>query len=350
MELKKLYIELTSQCNLNCSICYRKAWSQELESMKPEILDQILRDLEETKTVDKVVLGGIGEPTLSPLFSKALEALQGYHLTLTTNGTTLNPKMASLIAGRADHVVISVDGTEETFQAIRQTSLTEILHGVALLQKYEQEQLDFPGKKRLSLSFQMVLSKANLQEVEAVMDLAVRAGVYTLILSHLIPASLEDADAIVYRQEGNEALKHLFGRWQNLAQKKGVTLKLPNYQLKTERYCSFVEEGASVVNAQGDVSPCYRLAHDGREVVFGREKTIEAHSYGRIGQKTLKAIWQEPAYENYRRRIYQNRYPSCCDCDLVDGCDMVRDTQSDCFSNTPSCGDCLWARNLVYCV
>lgn len=48
-------------------------------------------------------------------------------------------------------------------------------------------------------------------------------------------------------------------------------------------------------------------------------------------------------------RVYNNRYPSCLDCDLVDGCDFVRTSEYDCYAIKPSCADCLWSRRFAIC-
>lgn len=60
-------------------------------------------------------------------------------------------------------------------------------------------------------------------------------------------------------------------------------------------------------------------------------------------------IWNSLEYSNFRGRITNNLYPSCIDCDLVDGCDYAKNEKVDCYALSPSCGDCLWSRQFATC-
>jgi radical SAM protein with 4Fe4S-binding SPASM domain len=97
------------------------------------------------------------------------------------------------------------------------------------------------------------------------------------------------------------------------------------------------------------VVPCYRFAHDGTEYVLGRMKRVRRHAFGSLAESSLQEIWESAPYLRFRRTLTENRYPSCPDCDLLEGCDMAADTTADCWSGTPSCADCLWARGFMRC-
>jgi radical SAM protein with 4Fe4S-binding SPASM domain len=196
----------------------------------------------------------------------------------------------------------------------------------------------------------MVISKFNQQEILNLIDLAADLQVSQVILSNLLPATVEDKDMILYTRYENEEMHKLFKKVRNYSLRRGLEVKLPAYQLKTERRCRFIEDDATMITAEGDVVPCYRFVHDGTEIVYGRPKVIKAHSFGNINNETLTTIYDSAPYKNYRTTVLNNHYPSCIDCDLVDGCDMVRDASADCYGNTPSCADCLWSRNIIYCV
>lgn len=91
--MKKIYIEITDKCNLNCKICYRKAWNTQLEHMDTEILSKICKEIREDERIKEIVLGGNGESTGTPLIYKAIEELKDYHLTITTNAVYLTDNM-----------------------------------------------------------------------------------------------------------------------------------------------------------------------------------------------------------------------------------------------------------------
>jgi MoaA/NifB/PqqE/SkfB family radical SAM enzyme len=94
---------------------------------------------------------------------------------------------------------------------------------------------------------------------------------------------------------------------------------------------------------------CYRLSHPGSEVVFGRAKSLRQYSFGDLAGKSLAEIWNDPRYVQFRNKIYNNHYPSCPDCDLVEGCSLIHDVDFDCHGEEPNCADCLWARKFVFC-
>lgn len=89
MLLKKLYLELTDKCNLNCKMCYRKSWEQNFCDMKDDLLIKLVNELKTHTKLKEIVIGGIGEPTFSKNFKMALELLKDYKLTVTTNGTLM---------------------------------------------------------------------------------------------------------------------------------------------------------------------------------------------------------------------------------------------------------------------
>lgn len=346
MSIKKVYLELTNRCNLNCSICYRKTWEKEAYDMSSQIIDNALNQIKAINTIKEIVLGGIGEPTFLENAEQIMQELRNYHITLTTNGTLLEGRMAETIVETVDHVIISMDGMSDTFYLIRGFALEKIIDNIKKLNELKQEK----GNRKPLISFQMVISKTNQEEIFNLIDLAASLCVSQVIISNLLPATVEDQDIILYSRYENEEMHKLFQKVRNYSLRKGLEVKLPAYQLKTERRCRFIEDDATMITASGDVVPCYRFAHDGTEVVYGRSKVIKSHPFGNITKESLKEIYESSVYQNYRSTVLNNHYPSCIDCDLVDGCDMVRDAGADCYGNTPSCADCLWSRNLIYCV
>jgi radical SAM protein with 4Fe4S-binding SPASM domain len=258
------------------------------------------------------------------------------------------------VAEHADHLVVSLDGLGDSFEEIRGISADRVIEYIRTLNEMRasRRRYDDHGSVNsvLKISLQMVLSKDNVDQIFRVMDTAVNLGVSQVILSHLLPSSVRERDKILYTLDENRELKTLFSRVQAYSLKKGLEVRLPARELKTERRCRFVEDDSTMINAEGEVVPCYRFAHECREFVFGREKQVAPHSFGNILEHPLREIWQSPAYRRYRFSVRNNRYPSCTDCDLVDGCDQVRSTEADCYGEAPSCADCLWARGIVYCV
>lgn len=344
--LKKVYLELTNRCNLNCQMCYRHTWQEELKDMDIALLHTCIDEINQIPTVETVVVGGIGEPCVAPSLLFVLEALKEKKIILTTNGTNHEQGLIEKLVETTHQIVVSIDGDEVMFQQIRGIQIQVVLDFLLALNEEKKRQ----HSKTPSVSFQMTLSQSTEKDIPQVLRWAKEYGAQRVIISHLLPTTKEESQQISYRRYENIAGKQLAKRINLRACQLGLEVSLPAMELKTERHCRFVEEGAMMIRVDGKVVPCYRLAHDSTEWVFGREKHITTHSFGQAGVSKLIDIWQQPHYERFRKTLLEQNYPSCIDCDLVEGCDMVRHTETDCHSNQPSCGDCLWARNMIYCV
>lgn len=101
MPLRKLYLELTSRCNLDCSMCYRRTWSDGEADMAPELYESIKSEVLGPDGPGTVVLGGIGEPSVSPLFMDALDAFggrPGRELIATSNGAGFGDSLVEAVA------------------------------------------------------------------------------------------------------------------------------------------------------------------------------------------------------------------------------------------------------------
>ncbi|GAU76771.1 tungsten-containing aldehyde ferredoxin oxidoreductase cofactor-modifying protein [Fusibacter sp. 3D3] len=310
------------------------------------MVETILNQIEGIESIEEIVVGGIGEPSIHPQIIEVLKRLKPYKVSLTTNGVSLTAPIREAIVEHVDQLVISIDGLAQNFYEIRGIHLETVLEQVRLINELKKSKLN----DSLQLIFQMVLSETNKEDVFGIIDLASKYGVSQLIISNILPVSLEDSALCLYALETNAYMNAYYNQIRTYAIGRGLAVRLSENRLKTERRCRFVDNDTLVINARGDIAPCYRFAHSGTEVVFGRLKTIQAHTFGNVLEAGLEKIWHSKAYTDYRHMVYNNHYPSCTDCDLVDGCDMVNDTYGDCYGNAPSCGDCLWVRNLVYCI
>lgn len=345
MPLRKIYLELTNACNLNCTICYRRSWNEPMVEIDIRLFHEIKKQIDDIDSITSFVIGGIGEPSCSPILGDVIDDLATYNVILTTNAVTLDERLLDHMVSSVNRVMVSIDGVGETFFRIRGTGIETVIANIRRLNEFKKKKTS----SHPEVGIQFVLSKDNADDIFGVIDIASELNADMMIVSNLLPQTKDNAEKILYKKCGNEELRTLFSRISNYAFRKGLKLILPNPELKTERFCRFVEEDATFITAAGEVVPCYRFAHSCLEYVFGREKHVAAHSFGNIKDRPLNDIWNSTHYVNYRQIVRNNRYPSCPDCDLVDGCDLVNSASSDCYANEPSCADCLWARNIVIC-
>jgi tungsten cofactor oxidoreducase radical SAM maturase len=344
--IRKVYLELTQQCNLNCISCFRRNWEGELSEMNKETVDRCVSHFNELPALEEIVLGGIGEPTIHSRFNEIVASLPDISLSITTNAFIWSDETIDTLARHFERIIISVDGMAGTFYTIRNFKLDRLFENVAKLIKKRTEL----GLNRPFLIAQLVLSKYNIDEVSSLIPLLHQHGFMKLVLSNLLPQCQDDVGQIVYTLHENPELKLRRNDWLNLSMQNQLQIKFPNIELKTERKCVFVEDGTMTINSDGDVSSCYRFAHPSIEYVFGRRKQVYPFPYGNVNIQTLQEIWDSQRYRDLRLQNLANRFPSCPDCDLVDSCDYINDSQCDCKGQNPSCADCLWTRGFVECV
>lgn len=344
--IKKIYLELTNQCNLDCIMCYRKNWNESFfANMSIEIFDKFCQDIKEIEGLEEIVLGGIGEPTYYEHFSYVIEKLQNYKLNITSNGTLLNDDLINKIISKVNSITISVDGVEEDFEKIRGIELQKIVDNIQRLEEIKiLNKTSFP-----KVQLQFVASKKNIHTIFSVIDLASKLKCDKLIVSSLIPQEEFTKDDILYSIQSNEENEKLWDSIKKHGIRRGIKIQMPNLDLREEKACNFIDSVSTFINAKGEVVPCYRLSHDSKEYVFSREKKIRKHSFGNILDTSLLDLWNNKKYQQLRYNLHSSRYPSCIDCSLVEGCEYISDTLEDCFGESPSCGDCLWYRKFVVC-
>ena len=97
--MKKIYIEITNSCNLNCKFC--KNTNRKKEFMTIENFQKIIKKIKDYTKL--VCLHVKGEPLLHPELEKILQILDKYNLraNITTNAIALNKNIDVLVKSKA---------------------------------------------------------------------------------------------------------------------------------------------------------------------------------------------------------------------------------------------------------
>lgn len=123
---KKIYVEISNVCNLDCNFCPKTKRKNEV--MSAERFSIIAEKI--SKFTDYVYLHVMGEPLLHPMLKEILDICegQGLKVCITTNGTLLKEKRCILLNSKAVHKISislhsfegneSVKGMEEYIQDI----------------------------------------------------------------------------------------------------------------------------------------------------------------------------------------------------------------------------------------
>jgi MoaA/NifB/PqqE/SkfB family radical SAM enzyme len=116
-KMEKVYIEVTSRCNLSCSMCSRNFWENEkISDMDFSLFEKIIDEIRDEKSIKTVFFGGVGEPLMHPNILDMIKLVKraGKRAELITNGTLLNDKMISdLKRTWLDQIWVSVDDAHE---------------------------------------------------------------------------------------------------------------------------------------------------------------------------------------------------------------------------------------------
>lgn len=342
-DVKKIYMEPTTSCNYSCVTCIRHSWGDEIGHMPWPVFEKLIIDMAELPDLKAVHFGGFGEPLSHPKIIEMITACKekGYNVEMITNGSLLTTEVATkLIDIGLDWIFVSLDGPDEDyFSRIRPgASFEDVTHNIRMLQNLKKKM----NKLTPQLGIEFVATKTNFSKLSMMRGIVDGLGANRFIISNVLPYHESMKDEIIYNEDVN---LEGFG-WESpfLSMKAA-----PNFKLRTQRTCKFVEDKALVITYQGDVSPCYAFMHTYNCYIFGREKSMLAHSFGNIANKSLQEIWSDPKYAVFRWTARNAQYPSCVDCRQADGCVMAQTNEADCWGNQPSCGDCLWARNIVVC-
>ena len=221
---RKLNIEVTTRCNLNCAMCMRKLWKEDGSDMTMETYRALLPIFPEIEAVNII---GIGEPLLNENVIEMIR-LGKEHLppngafSLTTNATLLDDTMAKqLVSSGLDDIVVSIDGaTSGTYNEIRKdASLDQVLTNVERLNKAKKKL----GSQTPRIGFEFVAMKRNISELPQVVDLAARYGISFIIITHLLPHTSEMNDQTLYEYDSDQAIE-LFNATEAEAKRRNLDM------------------------------------------------------------------------------------------------------------------------------
>ncbi|MCS6994532.1 MAG: radical SAM protein [Anaerolineales bacterium] len=366
-QLRKVYIEPTVACNLDCITCFRNDWEQPIGRMTGETFARILDGLKEFDPLPDVYFGGIGEPLFHPKTVEWVAQVKelGAKVELITNGTTLTEKVSrKLVESGLDILWVSIDGASpETYADVRLgAELPTIVANLRRLTKMRKAG-HYP-KPEIGIAF--VAMKRNIADLPQILKLGRSLRAQHFSISNLQPATEEmQAEALYHRVSNNiaymqaphlprlslpkmdfddttrDALMAAFNSGCN------VSYAGNNWGGANDT-CNFVENGTMSIAWTGEVSPCWPLMHTHTTYLHGKRRLVRRHVIGSVHEKSLKDLWLDPEYVAYRERLHNFVFAPCTFCG---GCDLSESNLEDCLGNTvfPVCGGCLWAQGVIQC-
>jgi MoaA/NifB/PqqE/SkfB family radical SAM enzyme len=367
--LKRVYVEATNQCNLNCSICMRNVWDVQYGCMSSETFERILASFQSLSQKPELFLGGYGEPLSHPHILEMIKQAKklGHPVSLITNGILLTEQVArKLIDLNLDMLWVSLDGASpECYADVRLgDALPVVVENLTRLraQKYKSfGSSSWAGHPKLGIAF--VAMQRNIHDLGEVIRLGTRLGAVEFSISNVLAHNSKLLDENLYTRSldmaaGQEIRPVVHMPLMDVQPQtmnsladvlKGMNrLELSGGLLNQNTdQCPFVERGSLAVRWDGYVSPCLPLLYTHKHFLDQRERTSREYFVGNVCEQTLPDIWNDGNYLALRKRLQDFDFSPCAFCN---SCEMANENMEDCFGNVhPTCGGCLWSRGLIRC-
>jgi MoaA/NifB/PqqE/SkfB family radical SAM enzyme len=367
--LKRVYVEVTNKCNLNCTTCMRNVWDVQYGNMSDETFARILSGLESLSHKPELFFGGYGEPLSHPRILDFVEQAKkaGHSVSLITNGILLTEQVTHrLIDLRLDKLWVSLDGASpECYADVRLgDALPMVIENLTRMrsQKFQTFGYSFwAGVPKLGIAF--VAMRSNIHDLGEVIRMGTRLGAVEFSVSNVLAHNTELLDENLYMRSMSMApsaqlspLVHMplmdineqtIGALTDVLKGMNRLDFFGGLLNKNTDQCPFVERGSLSIRQDGKVSPCLPLLYTHEHFLDDRKRTSKEYFVGDLNEKDLLDIWNEAGYIELRKRLQDFDFSPCAFCN---SCEMANENMEDCFGNIqPTCGGCLWAQGLIRC-
>ena len=256
----KLFVEVTSRCNLRCAMCVKQT-----EGCSIDEGDMALATFKALTpalgNIESLILNGVGEPLLHPRLELFIEKAktrmdEDAWIGFQTNGLLLDETRAlSLAVAGLDRICLSMDSTRpETFRNLRSGGeLDNVDRAFSALGAAKARS----GRKDLKIGVEFVLRRDNMGELPGALEWAARRGASFAIITHMISYEADMSADVAYDQNTDAAVQHL-AAWREKAARMGIAIddyfKVRWKYVKTveeQRIVDFVDEMTAVAADRG---------------------------------------------------------------------------------------------------
>ncbi len=296
-----IQVELTTACNLHCTMCEHSHLTQKPVSMSFEAFKGFL---DNAPFVELINFTGIGEILLNPDWYKIMEYAKGkgLYVWFNDNFTLMNSENAKKVIDLGvDAVAVSFDGaTKKTYEKIRRgASFESVTRNIKSFVELRDNSL---GRKKPEIFIVFVAMKENIREMAGMIELAKELGIGKVLFVGVI--TFEGTEGKGLRGVKQKELDEIFEQTKAKALELGVSvLGMPELPGKIFQDCPYPWV-SSYITSSGEVLPCCFIKQ--------RKTEISGASMGNIKEKTFREIWKEKKYAAFRKCFKEKQFPFFC--------------------------------------
>ncbi len=327
---------VTRECNLRCKHCYYDAAVPLEDELSTEQAFALIDDIVETFGDNaRVTLGG-GEPLMRKDLFEIIEygKRSGLSLVLASNGIALNEDVATrLKSAGIDEVIIAIDGTQKTHDAIRGNGVFEKTVNGARACK----------AAGLDLVVDPCIMQQNEQETAQILDIAEELGARQARMFHYIAMGRGEAEIPDAELDCHQYAQNVLQLYDEQNRRKDleicttqacqywVVLKrqaekgqpVPDYYYNEVPGCR-AGIGMLSIKPNGDVVPCPLLE-------------VKA---GNVREQSLREILDSEVFVTLRSREVKGQCGACKFKELCGGCRVRAYRQNgDYMGEDPLCNE-----------
>jgi putative metalloenzyme radical SAM/SPASM domain maturase len=224
---KKIYVELTTRCNLHCKMCVKNMDGSCIpeEDMPLAVFDHLLPAL---TYADNLILNGIGEPLLYPNLLKIIRSARlrlpaAASIGFQSNGVLLNKEFSQeLIEAGLNTICLSVDdmrgSTSKNKHSNGEHSFCAVQKAVLCLARAR-----IKADSNFKIGLEIVLSQENVKELPALVNWAADNHVDYIITTHLIQYDSTTESVGLFNPNSSDAVQ-LFNKYNQRASSQGIDI------------------------------------------------------------------------------------------------------------------------------
>jgi len=301
-----LQVEVSTRCSFRCVMCPRTifATSWVEKDMSPEVFE---RAISTSNSVEYVHLQGWGEPLQNPhIFEMVRMAkARGAEVGITTNALLISERVVEkLVEAGLDRVTISVAGaTREVHERVRVGSnYWALLNSIELFRRVKR------ARGRPTLALNLLMTKQNIYELPALVDLAGQYDVDEVIAMNLdyVPIKqLEDKAVFVCSGRPSRDYVNAIKSAKRRAERLGVTFADRMLSLFELTVCPENPLESTFITVDGMVAPCVYLHLPTSlpyipRVFCGVEHRVDKLYFGNVLERGVDEIWSSEKYRSFR--------------------------------------------------